>query len=59
MGSLFFLKVLLASGYIAACLDIESTELLKTEAKCLLDNDQNLLRLLVFLLLWLDLNEII
>lgn len=59
MDSLFFLKVLLASGYIAAHLDIESTELLKTEAKCLLDNDQNLLRLLVFLLLWLDLNEII
>jgi len=59
MGSLLFLKFMLASGYIASCLDIQSTKLLKTKAKCLLDNDQNLLRLLVFLLFWSDLNEII
>lgn len=60
MYAIFFLKVLLASGHITVCLDTESIKLLKTGAKCLLlGNDQNLLRLLVFLLLWLDLNEII
>lgn len=58
MDPFFFLQVPLASGSITACLNTKSTKFLKTEAKCLLGNDQNL-RFFVYLLLWLVLKEII
>lgn len=48
---------LLPAGCIATCLIVDSTKLLKTEAKWLWDNDKTQMRLLFFLLFHLDVNE--